>query len=828
MSNSNLEIQNYLNEHGFFPDEIKLDQPKVQRFVRDGGKGKRNAWLVGFTNFQTETGQEYVVCLFGDWASDEEFVYKSKGVTFSTSDQQVIEKKIREKKIKAQKEKLLYQKEAQKEAIDYITFGKSDGEFPYLKAKGFDGLGFFGAKLYQGDFDKPCICVPMRDSSGTLWGIQRIYSDGSKFYLSGQKTDALFHVVGGEIETNRENSLILCEGFATGISIHLATQQKVVVCFSAHNLEKVAKVLKLENPDCSFLIAGDDDRFNEKNAGRDGAEKAAIRCMGKTVYPVFLYGNDTGSDFNDLQIEQGLDAVKKQIEAVKLSKSYVRCLGHKEGNYYYTSSINQEISVLRVHGSENLTGLMPLEYWQSLYPKKSKKEESNQVDWALAMSELKTKCHERGVFQMEHVRGHGVWMDEKRVVVHLGNRLSVDGTEKGIHEIKTNYCYGLIQAKKSIHINPLSAAECSPMVHFLNGLTLGSIDQKIYLGGWLVASQLSGLLDWRPHLFLSGESGSGKSTLLDSFIRPVLGQNMEFASGERTTEAGLRQMMRSHAIPLMLDEFDLYGGGAEFRSDSVLGLIRQASSGTGEMVQGSSGGKHTKYSARFSVLISAVKNPTLNRQTDASRFLQVEMQKNQDKSQWEKARGHLGCFDEMFSQRFFSRVVSHVDIFLSNSEAIRSHLVRHYSQRLAQLYAPTLSGWLLLIQDGLATDEQVEELCESIDVKEVEETDHESAWENILGQRIKTQSLGEALVSTLLDILKKDLNNNREIDRLLQVYGIRKVDQGVFIHVRNPQMKAFFKGTDWSNTYSQLLKRVGTPQKFRINKRTEHGILIPY
>lgn len=823
-------VKAYLSEKGFYPSEIPLDQSKVYRFAREG-KGKRNCWLVGFSNYQTDTGKAYIVCVFGDWSTGEEYTYVPGDIQFSKQDRDLIEKNIRNRKIKAEKERISLQREAQAEAIQYFQDAVDSIEFPYLKSKKIDAL--YGAKIYKGPFDKQCLIIPMRDSNGTLWGLQRIYPDGMKYFLSGQRVDGMFHTLGEDIKTGQEPSLILCEGFATGVAIHRATGAKVVVCFSSGNLEKVARILKSENKECLFLIAGDDDRFTKNkdgedwNPGRDAAEKAAAKCMGKTVFPIFQWGNETGTDFDDLFQESGLEVVKKQIEAVKLNPNYVRCLGHRNGSYYYTTSSNQEISILKSHNMENLLGLMPMSYWQILFEKKSKKEDAGNVDWGAAASELKERCRARGIFHVENLRGHGVWMDEGRVVVHLGDRLWVDGVEKGIHDIKTQFNYELIARKKSIHSNPLEVSECNPILKFLDGLILGAPDQKMLLGGWMIASQISGILAWRPHLFLSAESGSGKSTLLDLFIRPLLGEHCRFVSGERTTEAGIRQLMNSNVFPLLIDEFDLYGNSAETRSDSVLGLIRQASSGTGEIIQGSATGKHVQYFVRFSTLVSAVKNTTFNRQADATRFLQVEIKKAEDRTQWENIRGYLKLFNQEYSERLFARILDQISFFEKNNEAIRLKLIEKYSQRFAQLYSPVLAGWALLIQDGLLSDEQVTQLCDQVQAKEIEEKDHELVWGHILGQKIRTDTYGEMTVSAILSKLE-ELQNEPYLDRVLQTYGIRKMDKSVFVYVRSPQIQAFFKGTDWSNSYSELLTRVGTKKKYRVDKITQHGVEIPY
>lgn len=107
--------------------------------------------------------------------------------------------------------------------------------------------------------------------------------------------------------------MIVCEGFATGASIHEATGHAVVVAFDRGNLEPVAKALRKQYPDAALIVAADDDHMTDGNPGRTDAKAAALAVGGTVVVPLFPAGRpDKATDFNDLHMMDGggLDAVR--------------------------------------------------------------------------------------------------------------------------------------------------------------------------------------------------------------------------------------------------------------------------------------------------------------------------------------------------------------------------------------------------------------------------------------------------------------------------------------------------------------------------------------
>ena len=79
----------------------------------------------------------------------------------------------------------------------------------------------------------------------------------------------------------------MCEGFATGASIHECTGHAVAVAFNAGNLEAVAIALRSKYPDLKIIIAADDDHQTSGNPGLTKANAAVKAAYASLAVPVF-------------------------------------------------------------------------------------------------------------------------------------------------------------------------------------------------------------------------------------------------------------------------------------------------------------------------------------------------------------------------------------------------------------------------------------------------------------------------------------------------------------------------------------------------------------
>lgn len=172
------------------------------------------------------------------------------------------------------------------------------------------------------------LVIPLRNSAGELRTLQYIKPDGTKNLKKNAEKTGNFFVVGGELSPQRP--VLYAEGYATAASLHLATGMPVVMTVDAGNLVTVSRNLKERFPDNHHIILGEDDftktntRGEQDNKGAKKAQEAAAAINGTYIIPSFteseraqaFAGTAAFSDFNDVHVANGLDAVREQLAPV--------------------------------------------------------------------------------------------------------------------------------------------------------------------------------------------------------------------------------------------------------------------------------------------------------------------------------------------------------------------------------------------------------------------------------------------------------------------------------------------------------------------------------
>jgi putative DNA primase/helicase len=185
-------------------------------------------------------------------------------------------------------------------------------DHPYLRHKRTQA---HGARIYSGEMiisGMSCnnaLMIPMWLNE-KITSLQFINAEGKKRFLpDGEKGGYLI----GKMEAG--TPVCICEGFATGASIHEATGYAVIVAFDAGNLRKMAVAVKAKQPDALIVLCADDD---PTATGQRKATEAAQAVGGLLAMPKFGEPRPAGSkDFNDMTIYEGWNAVKLAIEAAR-------------------------------------------------------------------------------------------------------------------------------------------------------------------------------------------------------------------------------------------------------------------------------------------------------------------------------------------------------------------------------------------------------------------------------------------------------------------------------------------------------------------------------
>lgn len=234
------------------------------------------------------------------------------------------DKLAREQKEK-QNKKLQWKKVADTAYSRFIAASPIMGKtHAYLTKKGIADIantGKAGVKLdKRGNLLIPLYFHNYKTGIKTLCNIQSIDKDGKKLFIKDGLVGGAFCTLGNPADTG---TLLICEGYATGASLLLATggQYAVIVAFNAKNMEKVAPTLRQLYPNHCLLFCGDDDKATAQKTGKnDGIHSATTSAQmtgGAWISPNFKGDTRTDvgelTDFNDLHLAFGLDEVTAQI-----------------------------------------------------------------------------------------------------------------------------------------------------------------------------------------------------------------------------------------------------------------------------------------------------------------------------------------------------------------------------------------------------------------------------------------------------------------------------------------------------------------------------------
>lgn len=282
---------NFAVKNGIMPKKTTDFTPsitfkRIQQATDKGSKRSISYWL----RLEHDFAYGYIKC----HKTQIDAVYRSynKDPNLTRSDLARIKALLKERQ--AQQDRLEAERHAKIAARAKIKAAQSSlsGETPYLTAK---GIPLLSGRIYGTNQ----LLIPMyygHPSSAELVSWQTIYPDGLKRFPFGGKKKGCWHLI-GQIDPTKP--IIICEGFATGASIHIHTPSSpaVVVAFDAGNLLHVAKAFRTYYPATPIIIAGDNDKSQT-------GQRAALDVQKKVTNATANICPKEGCDFNDLEPEQ--------------------------------------------------------------------------------------------------------------------------------------------------------------------------------------------------------------------------------------------------------------------------------------------------------------------------------------------------------------------------------------------------------------------------------------------------------------------------------------------------------------------------------------------
>ena len=513
-------------------------------------------------------------------------------------------------------------------------------------------------------------------------------------------------------------------------------------------------------------------------------------------------------------------------EPIPETETHFTTLGFDGNNYYYQPwSTGQVISISRgSHTGTNLCALAALPYWETLFPSKTG------VNWVAAASALFQRSAKVGVYNPSCIRGRGAWWDDDRPVLHLGDRLIVDGTpQPSAQRIKgSRFIYQRLSELEGPEIgNPLTKEESFHIVEIAERFLWEVPASGMLLAGWAALAPICGVLQWRPHAWLTAGAGSGKSTVLEDFIMPLLGDIGLTVVGN-TTEAGIRQSLKSDARPVVFDECESNERHDQQRIQQILSLARIASfESRANLLKGSPDGTIQSFTVRSMFFMSSIAT-ALKQGADKTRFVQLTLlnpkeaipDAKQRNERWRSLERDLSTYiSESIGRRLQARMVAMIPTVRKAVETFRRvAAVEFDNQRMGDQYGTLLAGAWCLMFDIAPTDQEAAGLIRQNDWESYsqasEKSDEEACIERIMqaqlrveGDRTVSRSIGELVDVHMGRVHDPDVDYS-QAKAILGRNGIKVVSTEIFVSNSAQAIAHILRDTAWANCWPTVLLRL--------------------
>jgi len=822
-----------------YSGEIIADGELHRIHVTGDKRGSRNGWLLLHID-------ERPAGAFGTWKGLTH-KWTAEGLReMSAQERAEFARKAAEKRASKAAEEAARNAAAAALATSMWEAATDVADHPYLARKGVPSFG-----LRVGDYVKEfrpgadgvarqkrfkgALLIPLRDTTRAITSLQAVFPESTeisgqlrdKDFVYGGRKEGCFFTIGKPTERDGVLTVVVVEGYATGASVHIATGLAVIVAFDSGNLLPVARAARRLMPDARIVIAGDNDLWTRKPTGEawnPGVEKgmaAAIDVEGLFVAPRFASDEGKPTDFNDLHQREGIDAVERQVLAAlapapaapadfvppwdavnpdnngqegpppavdeddEACSDHFRVLGHDRDNihvYQYRLKLIQSRPMTAWSESALIT-LAPLQWWEREFPKAGGGINTRTAhNWLMRMAERK------GFFDPNCRRGRGAWHDDGRVVYHFGDRLLIDGVMQDGLKIDSSNVYEQSGRLRLPSNMALTSSEAKVIFTACEAFHWTRPASAILLAGWCALAPLGGALRWRPHIWLTGGAGSGKTTILDAVLYLMNGCAV-YAQGN-STEAGIRQTLKTDAIPVMFDESEQNNDREVLRIQNILSMIRQSSTESdAKTLKGTTGGDAQIYDIRSMFCLSSIQ-VGMKHQADVERVSVLALKpkseaKGQASENWRKIQAAIADLKASpdLPARLMRRSIDLLPVTLKNIGVFSQAAAEAFgTQRDGDQYGTMMAGAWSLFRDRPATLEEARAMIarydwsDYLEGQEVDES--EKALSALLGKLVRFKHTELSVYELIAAATNRPTESVRTVDaddakaQLLR-YGLR-------------------------------------------------------
>lgn len=608
-------------------------------------------------------------------------------------------------------------------------------------------------------------------------------------------------------------------------------------------LKDVAAAVKVLNPPDG--VAEGWDAADAEKEGRDPVELRDLLKREVAAEPEPAAGEGPAPG-GDRPASGGADKGGIDKDAREFIASEIVPLGFDRGRYFYLPRVTGQVVEITAanHSKSQLLALAPLNWFEAEFS-----AGQGGVSWIKAQNALMRSCEQRGVFNPDRLRGRGAWWDKERVILHLGDKMLVDGAPTALHQLESDFIYERNIATPYVSATaPLPVGEARKVLKLCTDLSWENALSAYLLAGWCAVAPICGALPWRPHIWITGPKGSGKSWTLTHVVRPLVSPARSLFIAGNTTEAYVRQTLRTDAFPVLYDETEAQSRAGRERLASMLELIRGSSSeDAGRIGKGSAAGRATNFNIRSCFAMSSI-YVNLTEAADFSRTSILSMAPTGDQAAeaWGGIQKAAAALTPAFADQLLARSIELLPVILHNAKVF-GDVVRARElgdQRFADQTGTLLAGAWSLYSDDKIERSRASEFVEKHDWAEiVEGASQDDSIRCLLsllhrivaaegaGQRRIDRQLGELIGVAAGQIADRSMGSDddgrdatiRAQDNLGR-WGIRVIGDEFLVARHSPAATKIFADTAFEHSHGKLLARlsfarvVENPIRFRFSE----------
>lgn len=495
----------------------------------------------------------------------------------------------------------------------------------------------------------------------------------------------------------------------------------------------------------------------------------------------------------------------------------------KEGHFALLDPVRKIVilaSAQQLLAEQYLLGLAESGFWRQRFPG----QKPGATNFRAAGEALIAACRRAGPFNPLRIRGRGIWLENGKVIINLGQPVE-----------SSRFLYLCFEGIELDDRDPFDAQRLKDHL----GLYKWRNPQDAgLLFGWIAMAPICGALAWRPHAFVYGPARSGKTTI--HTVASIVLSPLAISAEGQSSEAGIRQTLGPDSLPILLDEFEADQKDSTLRN--VLRLARSASSADTPVLRGTPEGKAMSFSLRTTFLFSAI-NPRGMSPADQSRISMFELLMHESDRGIAKRIAEDEAYFRSTGSAWCSRMIGLAHLVQPAADAIDIHLTgdRRHRQNMSIL----IGAGFVALNSRVPTDEEAQALATEYGpaierhALEVYRDDAQECLDQLLSHVVDGYPLAHWLVC-LRDQQRRRGNDFAEAERIIANYGMRVNAEGeaagFYIANGAPAMEEVFQGTPWSQkAWERALRKLEeafvppNPVQFKmLGKKRAIGIPLSY